>query len=682
MLWRTMMMFRKLHTTGLNKFRRGIAAILIVLLLLSGLPAMALSASSFSDLKKGSWYYSEVDAAIENGIFEGGTDGKFYPESTINRAQFVVALARLCKVDVSKESSSPFKDVPKNSYYYGAVSWAYRVGVANGVSETEFNPEAKITREQMCKMLGAALEKVLSIRLSADGAPKFGDAAKISSFAKDWVAKCAAAEIFKGDAVGNFNPQRTATRAEAAVVLYRCFAKYVKVPDADAYNITVSGFSLKFDAEDDYYLAYPSDFTKCKITGYTGFKSIKVSVEQYATYFPYSSTAYKLGDNLKLGHGRAKLTITATLKDGTVRDYMIALTDPEGNDNSYASVRVNTEVNLRQGPSSSTTSLKKLKNGVKVYYLETVNEEWCKVQLMKSATIGYIHRDYLQWNWEETQMHGEYANAIAALKKKHPNWSFTFVDVEKDYNAYMEEIAQERAEVRAGELGYSESNPKYAEKVEELMEEYLPQVATYMDPRYYLTEDRIFAFLDIDTYDTSLWIDAGIKAIWNNTYALQQNPNIISKADAVKYIKNASASLQMNPYYIACRAALESGYGKSQFARGAVKGYEGYYNFFGIKCYDSNPSIGAQYAKERNWNTEERSIIEGANWMKDVYLDRGSVTPYFFRYASFKQRFDPGAYIYMSDLTAPSSEATMLRRAYSDADAKAHFIVPVYQGMT
>ena len=131
----------------------------------------------------------------------------------------------------------------------------------------------------------------------------------------------------------------------------------------------------------------------------------------------------------------------------------------------------------------------------------------------------------------------------------------------------------------------------------------------------------------------------------------------------------------MNPYYITCRAIQESGYGTSAFAKGTVPGYEGYYNFFGIQCYDNNPTVGAQYAKDRNWNSVFRSITEGANWMKDQYLDQGATTPYFFRYNGFQNK------IYMSDAQAPIKEASILKKAFTDPNAAAHFIIPVYRDL-
>ena len=404
---------------------------------------------------------------------------------------------------------------------------------------------------------------------------------------------------------------------------------------AEGYSVSVSGFELNFDVNTDYYLAFPQDFNQCKITAVNGFASYTIAVEQYATYYPYKNTAYRLGDNLKLGHGRAKVTIQATLQDGSQREYLIALADPGALDYSYAHARVKNTVTVRTGPGTSYSAITTLVNNARVYYLATEGD-WCKVQLVNQTNggkIGYIHKDYLRWEWLETAMPESYRAAIEALQQAHPNWTFSFVDVEMTYAKALEKYGADKAQ--------------------------------YINPLNYLNETDIFAFLDIDTYDPSSWNDAGIKAIWANEKGF-------SKADAANYFNAASKSLLMNPYYIACRAALESGYGTSKYASGKMAGFEGYYNFYGIQCYDSNPDQGMTYAKNRNWNSLFKSIVEGANWIKDQYLDEGATTPYFFRFAGFQNKS------YMSDAKAPLKEAAILKRAYSDPNAKAHFILPVY----
>lgn len=441
--------------------------------------------------------------------------------------------------------------------------------------------------------------------------------------------------------------------------------------DQGTYSLQVEGFELAFDVDTDYYLCQPADFDQCKILGYTGFKALTVDVEQYASYHPYKETAYVWGDALKLGNGRAKITLIATLQDDSTREYLIALADPDGADYAYAHARVNTSVKFRKAPYADAEVHKDAAgntitfvNNAQVYYLKTEGD-WCMVEQIYYGRIGYIHKDYLRWGWLETEMPAEYKASIEALQAAHPNWTFEFVDVERDYTTYIQSVAKQRAATRADAEGYS--GQAYKTKVEEYTAFYLPEVQTYLDPKYYLAEDKIFAMLNIDVYDQETWNDEGIAAIW-------ANENALSKAQAVEYFNAASKSLLMNPLYIACRAALESGYGTSKFAKGTVAGYEGYYNFFGIQCFDSDPTVGAAYAKKRNWNSVFRSIVGGANWIKDQYLDQGAITPYFFRYAGFQNKS------YMSDLQAPIKEASILKRAFTDPNAKAHFVIPVYQG--
>lgn len=650
------MMFRKLRITGLNnKAIRFLSALLIVAVL-SALPfsasaeeqPIAQEKATFTDLAQGNWYYEIVMNAVDAGLFQGLGNGIFDPEGKVTRAQFATALARLCKVDVQGMEGAPFADVPKDQWYYSAVSWAYNAGIVNGISETQFAPDADITRQQMCKMMAIAVEQVMKKELPTTNAKTFADGQEIADWAVEYVQKCSANGIIQGRDGNVFDPNGNATRAESAAVFYRTYARFSG--EVVHYSVSVEGFALEFDANKDYYLIQPADFKNCKITGYGGFTDLKVSVEQYAGHYPYLAKAYKMGDALELGYGRAKVTLTATLADGSVKNYMLTFTDPNALSNSYAKVFVNSSVNLRESPSVSANILACLDGGITVYYLGTEGE-WAKVQYVKSTKtngvltkttsyVGYIkdtaEENYIRWNWETVEMPETYQASIDALKAAHPNWSFTFVDPE---------------------MTLQDAITKYGESR-----------AAYIDPLYYLNEDKIFAFMDIDTYDPATWTDDGIKAIWANEKA-------ITKDQALSYFKNASNSLLMNPYYIACRAALESGYGSSQFAKGIVAGYEGYYNFFGIQCYDSNPTIGAKYAKERNWNTVEISITEGANWIKDQYLDRGAVTPYFFRYAGFWNKS------YMSDGQAPEKEAQILKRAFSDPNAKAHFIIPVYRAV-
>ncbi|MBQ7089648.1 MAG: S-layer homology domain-containing protein [Clostridia bacterium] len=631
------MMFKKWHITGRNNFLLRGLLILLAVVLAVGAPMFSASAASPADLKDlqpGTWYYAEVAGAVRFGLFQGVSDSRFGVDDSITRAQFITALVRLCGQKNPTASVDQFTDVTRGTWYYHYVSWAYSKGLVSGVSATRFDPERPINRQEMCKMLGAAIEWLTGETLPKSGAKSFSDRNQIDDWAKSWVDKCSANGLINGRENNRFDPLGGATRAEAACVIYRYYES--AHPDQVGYTLLHSGFNMVFDADKDYYLCQATDFTQCRINGYTGFKSIKVEVEQYPSYFPYKSTAYRLGDVLLLGNGRAKITVTATMPSGSVRQYLIVIADPNGGEYAYGTAIVGSI--LRETANSGSAQLAKITEGTKkIYYLGSYKDgQWCKVQVVGTNKVGYIYAPNVEWGWSETAQPAQYKAAVDKLKKAHPNWSFTYVDVE---------------------MTYAKALSKYGAANE-----------AYINPANYLTEDKIFAFLDIKTYDPSLWNDSMVKAVW-------ANEKHISKNTALSYFNQASKSLNMNPVYIACRAALESGYGGSTFAKGTVAGYEGYYNFFGIKCYTSNPTVGAAYAKERNWNSVFRSIVEGANWVKDQYLDQGATTPYFFRFAGYQNKS------YMDDVKAPQSEASILKRAYTDPNAKAHFIIPVYRNL-
>ena len=96
----------------------------------------------------------------------------FYSNTNLSRAMFVAILHR---IDGEKEEGEcKFEDVPSGAYYEKAVAWASTNGIVAGISATEFNPNADITREQMaaimcqssrlCLMLSITLRKLPSLR--------------------------------------------------------------------------------------------------------------------------------------------------------------------------------------------------------------------------------------------------------------------------------------------------------------------------------------------------------------------------------------------------------------------------------------------------------------------------------------------------------------------------------------
>ena len=90
--------------------------------------------------------------AVENGVAKGVSETAFAPDAGCTRAQIVTFLWRAQQSPASG-GENPFTDVPAAAYYYNAVLWAVENDVAKGVSETAFAPDDNCTRAQIVTLI-------------------------------------------------------------------------------------------------------------------------------------------------------------------------------------------------------------------------------------------------------------------------------------------------------------------------------------------------------------------------------------------------------------------------------------------------------------------------------------------------------------------------------------------------
>ena len=177
------------------------------------------SASQFTDLTSGSWYYDGVRCALENGLMTGTSARTFAPDRPVTRAMLVTILWRLAGEPYGRVS--PFEDVLPGSWYAQAVSWAYDKGIVTGVTATSFQPGAPVTREQLCAILcryAALTGKNTAASASLDA---FTDRAQVSAYAEASVRWALQAGFLTGVGDSRLAPRSGATRAQLAVLLQR-----------------------------------------------------------------------------------------------------------------------------------------------------------------------------------------------------------------------------------------------------------------------------------------------------------------------------------------------------------------------------------------------------------------------------------------------------------------------------
>lgn len=184
----------------------------------------------FTDVAEDAWYHDYVYDLVYRGVVNGMTATTYEPEGKLTRAQFVKLLA--CSLEEAEtlktyEGQHPFTD-SEGHWAETYIAWAKDKGIVEGVSATEFDPEAPITREQMATIFGRyALKQGIELPKSENAAGSFPDADKISEYAREFVELMRIAGILNGYEDGTFRPQNTATRAEAA----KLFSLFLSITD-------------------------------------------------------------------------------------------------------------------------------------------------------------------------------------------------------------------------------------------------------------------------------------------------------------------------------------------------------------------------------------------------------------------------------------------------------------------
>ncbi len=176
----------------------------------------------FDDAGRGDWFYDSVVYVYENGLMDGVSDTLFDPDGTVTRAQLVTMLWRL-DGEPSVNYALPFTDVSGGEWYAEAVRWAAGEGIVNGVSETEFAPNAAVTREQLAAILHRyAQHKDYDVSIGeSTNILSYSDFASISEYAISAMQWACGEGIITGVTESTLEPRGTATRAQSAAILMR-----------------------------------------------------------------------------------------------------------------------------------------------------------------------------------------------------------------------------------------------------------------------------------------------------------------------------------------------------------------------------------------------------------------------------------------------------------------------------
>ena len=308
-----------------------------------------------------------------------------------------------------------------------------------------------------------------------------------------------------------------------------------------------------------------------------------------------------------------------------------------------------------------------------------------------------------------------YQPYLNELSKKHPNWKFTalYTNLDWEYVIREENVFGKNLVPKNYSDSWKNQTPgQYDVEIDGGWVDSSKQAVEYcMDPRNFLNEVRIFQFEGL-SYDKDITSLNGVEKIlygteFYNTKVsyLDSNGNTISTNNTYgDLILKAGQTSNVSPYHLASRIKQEVGpFLTHSSISGTVDGYKGLYNFYNIGATSSSDKMeaikkGLQYAKDGNgasdeikkkylipWNSKEKSITGGAIFIGSSYINVGQNTIYLQKFDVNDDRGMPLFWHqYMTNVLAPYSESKIIYQGYLKSgilDSSMYFIIPVYENM-
>lgn len=284
----------------------------------------------------------------------------------------------------------------------------------------------------------------------------------------------------------------------------------------------------------------------------------------------------------------------------------------------------------------------------------------------------------------------DYVSKLCEINIKYPEWEFYPINT----NLNWDDVLSGEAKCQKNYVYTSNDEYKDASCSNPYTNGWYPAskkaLSYYMDPRNWLDEKHIFQF-------EYLKYSSDLKTIYPSAI-----DSILKNAEFYKYHKDngfadslntAGQTVDTHPIFLASRILQELGSTTKLYNlySGVYEGYEGYYNFFNYGVSDSCATThgtsycGLEYAKSKGWDSLYNALAGGATSISKNYIHNNQYTLYLQKF-NVNPLNSSNLYIhqYMSNISAPSSEAISMYNSYSSSNllqSNFKFYIPIYLNM-
>lgn len=313
-----------------------------------------------------------------------------------------------------------------------------------------------------------------------------------------------------------------------------------------------------------------------------------------------------------------------------------------------------------------------------------------------------LHSKYPQWTFKAYKTGIDFATAVANEQTQGKSV------MEKSYNDFLKSRSSSDYNASTGTYVIRDGSTWISASKN--------TIAYFMDPRNFLNENFI-AMFELLSYDSTTQTREGVEAILKGSFMYKTNVayfnsnGVYKTTTGDKYLYSqrfidAAIKSKVSPYYLASKSVLEVGgssYNASKYpgvgagnsVNGLYSGYKGIFNFYNIGASDGTNAVakGLAWAStpdekekyERPWNTPGKSIVGGAVYIGEKYINAGQDTTYFQRFnVKSGLYYKPYTHQYMTSIYGNAAESNSTMKAYKSInimETAKTFVIPVYENM-
>lgn len=297
-----------------------------------------------------------------------------------------------------------------------------------------------------------------------------------------------------------------------------------------------------------------------------------------------------------------------------------------------------------------------------------------------------------------------YHDALRSMHAKYPNWQFVAHNIDIDFSnavdlQYNSSSSSYTANKKLVELNYGGNEWRDIRAYDATIQDYIKKYDTwtyashaaisyFVDPRNYLNENCVFAFLQ-QSYNAQLQNKDGLRTVVAGTFlerGYDKDGDTVVDADA--YIDDIIAAAEqsgVSPYVLAAAIIVEVGVDGSTVTSGTWEGYDGsykgYYNFYNWNATGDDVIKNAlEFAKQKGWNSPNAAIVGGAAMYAENYVAKGQDTYYYKNYNYVVEPYS--SHQFAESIYGSITDAKRISTAFIDkTSGTAVFTIPVFKNM-